>query len=306
MSSVWHGFNDKKDTREKMKKLKTIFFWFTELLIHPIQFFRMLRICLSNFSDLLKRENKICLMFRNDSPKSQVATVCLEDCIFQMPRKAVPSFLNQWQEIFLDKEYLFHTESDKPIILDLGSNVGTSIIFFSKHFPNAIIEGYEADPNIYAYLKSNMLNNDVKVQLYNAAVWINNGNCLFHSDGTDGGHLIIKESKNDISVSCIDILDIVRKYPEIDFLKIDIEGAEYEVIKRMNNYLCNVKHLFIEYHEKRTEKQKLSEILSIISENDLRYTIFNLAAKVYNPFCEIWHHEDYSQQLIIYASKWGT
>lgn len=57
----------------------------------------------------------------------------------------------------------------------------------------------------------------------------------------------------------------------IDFLKLDIEGAEFEVIASCKEYLKNVKNLFIEYHSLPTEKQRLHELLQIVQEAGFRY-----------------------------------
>ena len=285
------------------RKIKKLLNLFTELLLHPITFARSTRISLGYLADILEKEKKKNLLFRYDSKYKPIARVDLDDHVLTMPRTAVPAFLNQWEEIFIENEYLFHPASDAPVILDFGANVGTSILFFSKHYPHATIEGYEADPNIYSYLESNMRKNNVNVKLYNAAVWIKNGECSFKADGSDGGYLTENYSNDNIIVRCIDVHDIISKYPVVDFLKIDIEGAEIGVISRLSKDLCKVQNLFIEYHEKRGERQMLSEMLSIIAENGLQYTIFNVAVKNYNPFVESWHHPDFSQQLVIYAYR---
>src|SRR5436309_1804523 len=49
-------------------------------------------------------------------------------------------------EIFINGSYLFHTDRSRPLILDCGSNIGMSILFFKKLYPEARIIGFEADP----------------------------------------------------------------------------------------------------------------------------------------------------------------
>jgi hypothetical protein len=52
----------------------------------------------------------------------------------------------------------------------------------------------------------------------------------------------------------------------VDFLKIDIEGAEYAVLKDCRDRLQNVRNLFVEYHAAPDEPQRLNEMLSWFSE----------------------------------------
>jgi hypothetical protein len=56
-------------------------------------------------------------------------------------------------------------------------------------------------------------------------------------------------------------------------LKIDIEGAEYDVLKDCSSSLDKVKNIFIEYHSYVNCVQKLSEILEILEKNNFRYFI---------------------------------
>ena len=35
-------------------------------------------------------------------------------------------------EIFMDASYFFHTDNDRPLIFDCGSNIGMSVLFFKK------------------------------------------------------------------------------------------------------------------------------------------------------------------------------
>ena len=62
----------------------------------------------------------------------------------------------------------------------------------------------------------------------------------------------------------------MKEYSKIDFLKMDIEGAETRVLRRAENYLCNVQNIFVEYHSKVDEKQTLNVIIDILSRCGFR------------------------------------
>ena len=72
-------------------------------------------------------------------------------------------------------------------------------------------------------------------------------------------------------VKCVRLKDLLNE--EIDFLKIDIEGAEFAVLKDCSDNLKNIKNLFVEYHGKYDEMFKLNEILEILLQNNFKYYI---------------------------------
>ncbi len=193
------------------------------------------------------------------------------------------SFLPIYEEILLKRIYEFKAEmNENLVILDIGANIGIASFFFSKTYPNAKIIAFEPDRKIYNALQYNMKALECKnVTIVNKAVWDKNEIIKFYSEGSDGGR--IEDSlffdKNIINVNAIDIVDIMKEYSKIDFLKMDIEGAETRVLRRAENYLCNVQNIFVEYHSKVDEKQTLDVIIDILSRCGFRvYMNTNLVA----------------------------
>lgn len=74
------------------------------------------------------------------------------------------------------------------LILDCGSNIGMSILYFKHVYPKARIIGFEPDPAIFPYLQENMTRNGLKdVQLVQAALASQEGTLTFYSDSKFGG-----------------------------------------------------------------------------------------------------------------------
>lgn len=186
-----------------------------------------------------------------------------------------PSFAYQVKDIFIDNLYKFKTNSIEPIIYDCGSNIGVSILFFKELFPNSKIKAFEADVNIYKILLES-INYIDGLEVFNNAIWINNSNISFNSEGADGGS-IINNFENKQNVKAVRLKDIIQKEENIDFLKIDIEGAEYEVVKDCKIELKKVSNIFVEYHSILNTKQNLGEILTILSDAGFRYHLSNLS-----------------------------
>ena len=110
------------------------------------------------------------------------------DLRFDVPD--VPSFLWQCREIFEEEIYRFEAQSERPIILDCGANVGVSAIYFKRLCPNAHIIAFEADASIAAYLRKNLAQNGILgVEVWEKAVWIHDRGIIFEGDGADGGRV---------------------------------------------------------------------------------------------------------------------
>ena len=222
--------------------------------------------------------------------------------VFDLPD--LPSFLFQYKEIMQDEIYLFKTFDDNPVIIDIGSNVGTSVIFFGKKYPNAQIYAYEPDPVIFQYLKKNVTRNCLaNVHCYNAAVYDCEKDLFFNAEGADGGSVTGTESTKSIVVRSKDIKEILKIFPKINMLKIDIEGAENVVIPAAGKDLARIENIFIEFHQRHDEENHLPEILSVLNDAGFSYSIFNTQDNPSRAFVSRHNHPDFSMQLEIFAFK---
>lgn len=126
------------------------------------------------------------------------------------------SFIWQYKEIFVDKNYLFKSVSTSPIIYDCGSNIGTSVLFFKEYFPNAKIKAFEAEPKIFSILKQNIESNKIdNVELISKAVWITNDGIEINSEGADSSSVFGEGKKTKIESVRLKVL--IEKENVIDF-----------------------------------------------------------------------------------------
>jgi len=194
-------------------------------------------------------------------------------------------FLHSIEEIFIDEVYKFNPGRKDAVILDCGANIGLSVLYFKKISPGSRVIAFEADPNVFQLMQHNIKSFGLSnVELVNKAVWIEETTLAFDSEGSVGGHLggEEKEMKNKIDVKTLRLRDFLDQ--KIDFLKIDIEGAEYAVLKDCKDKLHNVENLFIEYHVFNKEEQRLEEILSLLKQAGFRYYIKQAWANQEFPF----------------------
>ena len=211
------------------------------------------------------------------------------------------SYISMYDEIFNKEIYKFETSEPTPRIIDCGANIGLSSIYFATRFPNATVIAFEPDPLICSFLKQNIDNHDLgNVEIKDMAVWINENIISFKSEGADAGRLAPKEGAvSNISVQATRLL----KYLAIptEFLKIDIEGAEYKVLEDCKNDLGLVKKLFVEYHSHVYEVQELDALLTIVRNAGFRYHIHPVGVHSPQPFLSRREHLNMDLQLNIFA-----
>ncbi len=192
----------------------------------------------------------------------------------------------QIKEYFGDTRMDFKCDSNTPVILDCGANVGISVLRAKQLFPAAKIMAFEPDPKVYACLEKNLKTNGISdVDLVQKAVWINNDGVNFGSEGADGGSVYYAENKN--IVPSVRLKDVLSKIGHVDLLKIDIEGAETDVLIDCKDELKKVKNLFVEYHSMTSQPQRLHELLQVLSSNSFRYYIHSIGTIHKKPFVEI-------------------
>lgn len=183
------------------------------------------------------------------------------------------TFFSGFKEILERGSYEFKSSSDTPYVIDCGANIGLSLIYSGGMFRNAAIVAYEPDPAIYACLKNNMQSFGFgNVKLHEAAVWDENTEVDFQVEGAYSGRIPMPgDVGNIIKVQAKRLRDFLDR--KVDFLKIDIEGAECLVIQDCRDSLNNVMNIFIEYHSREKEPQKLHELLRILYDSGFRYHI---------------------------------
>lgn len=186
------------------------------------------------------------------------------------------TFCPQWHDIFIERSLAFEACVPDPRILDCGANIGLSALFYKREYPQARITAYEADPILATQLARNLrVNHAADVDVVASAVWIDNGVVSFSAQGADAGSLDrfargTEEAR--IQVPSCRLADVVA-VETIDLLKLDIEGAEVDVLRDIAPHLRNVRAMQIEVHEFRADCRHLPEVLTMLADAGFRYSI---------------------------------
>lgn len=212
-------------------------------------------------------------------------------------------FLHGVKEIFIDEVYKI-TLPENPVIIDCGSHIGLSVIYFKKLFPSAFIIAFEPDEKNFGLLAKNIQAFNLEnIVLKNEAVWISNTKLAFSGEGNMGSKINASSSEKEHTtiVNAIRLKDILTG--KIDFLKIDIEGAEYKVIRDIKDQLHLINNMFLEYHGSFEENIQLNELLEIIVSSGFKYYIKEAASVYPSPFFRGEINNQYDIQLNIFCFR---
>lgn len=190
--------------------------------------------------------------------------------------------LHGLKEIFI--EHIYKQElSEKPYIIDCGANIGMSVIYMKQLFPQAEILAFEPDEKNFDLLTRNIASfGYTGVDLHKEAVWNENTTLSFSSESSMGSKIELHHTANTKEVKAVRLKDFLNR--EVDFLKIDIEGAEYSVLTDIVDSLQNVKNMFLEYHGTFDQNRELVKMINIVSEAGFNFYIKEAAPIYHTPF----------------------
>ena len=157
------------------------------------------------------------------------------------------------------QEYNFQIQNFQPkLILDCGANIGTSAVYFANKYPDAQIYAIEPEKNHVKLLQFNTVFYD-HIHAINSAIWgketsvdVQFSDLYPNSPLAFMVHETSKKSPDALKTTTVGALFKASGFDEIDFLKMDIEGAEKEVFSApdVDSWLSKVKVMTIELHDR--------------------------------------------------------
>ncbi len=139
------------------------------------------------------------------------------------------------------------------VIVDLGANIGLSVLYFKEKYPHACIIAVEPEKENYDLMMKNVAGLP-DIHCMNNAIWNSNRTLgVFDSGGGEYSYLVKEEDRDEMAaIRSVTINDIIDKYQllKIDLLKIDIEGSEKELFSgNCASWLPKVGCIVIEVHD---------------------------------------------------------
>ena len=173
----------------------------------------------------------------------------------------------------------------KKIFLDCGTHYGEGLNNFIDVFNiDKEWEVYSFEPNPYLW-KEHIDNNEYdNIHYINKAIYINNDSITFNIayPNTDASSIYKKHIGDNyhgsVEVECLDLSEfILNNFSKDDFIviKMDIEGAEYEVLRKMikEGSLLYINDLYVEFHSHKDE-------YAILENGENKETTFKLIEEI--------------------------
>ncbi len=142
------------------------------------------------------------------------------------------------------------------VIYDVGANIGIASLRFAALYPDARFYGFEPVPSNHEVCVLNYRNLR-RAQVFPWAVGSRTEvTCFEYNDDPRGGHLGAVagmpglQPRGRMDVQVYSIADLVReqRLEPPSFLKIDVEGAELEVLQGIGDIVQSIKRIFVETH----------------------------------------------------------
>jgi FkbM family methyltransferase len=157
-------------------------------------------------------------------------------------------------QIFIEEELFAEVDRFASFVVDAGAYSGLSSAYLSRTFPNARILAMELEASNFALLQINTVGIPSVIPVHKA-LWWRTANVNINDLSCDAWSYSASECNPGCAggIEAVTIDDVLRDYDaeEIDFLKLDIEGAERELFARDSRFLDRVGTLAVELHDRK-------------------------------------------------------
>ncbi len=197
---------------------------------------------------------------------------------------SVKHFAGLFMEIFFKGYYHLEKTDISLEAIDCGANIGVSLLYIKLMAPRARVKCFEPNPAALTLLNKNIeangWQNDVIVYPY--ALGKTKGRVEFFVDRDDASsygaslskYLASRRPLNSFLVDIVCLSDYITGL--IDFLKIDIEGAEFDVLEDLieTNKMRDISQIQLEHHyHPEFFKKSLDEMLKLLEGAGFQFKV---------------------------------
>ena len=219
----------------------------------------------------IKRFYKNCLPFRQQYGNTQGLSLALQikraqtnrgkSASIRIPELNSPVHIRPrtvdarvLEEIFGARPFDIEIGDSPRFIIDAGAHIGLSSLFFANRFPTATVISLELEASNYRMLKKNTMH-EPRICPLHCGLWAVDGTLSVANESAETwAYYAVESSDNEhdcITTPSLSISSLMKKYdmPSIDLLKLDIEGAEKEVLSTADQWIEKVKTIAVELHD---------------------------------------------------------
>jgi len=182
-------------------------------------------------------------------------------------------------EVWLYKAY---TPADfsinkKDVVVDIGAHIGVFSIYAALKATQGKIYAYEPIPENFRLLNHNIkLNNLNNIIPFNLGVSNSKGRKKFYLTDSSTTPSLFGQEDRWCSVKVIGLKDIFENngLKKINFLKIDCEGAEYDILfSTTKKYLDKIDKVALEYHEGKFTKYGYKDLETFFRNHNFKVIV---------------------------------
>jgi FkbM family methyltransferase len=184
-----------------------------------------------------------------------------------------------YDEIFVRQEYAFETSVARPRIIDAGANIGMTTLFFKMICPRATVDAYEPSPASFRILERNVaVNRLTNVRLHNVALAAQAGRIALFTRPGEGTSLVASTRSERGGSERTEVESVTLSSQiegKVDLLKMDIEGAELEVLEEVSasGKMGLIRELLVEYHHNVGDERRFSPFLALLEGEGFGYRL---------------------------------
>lgn len=200
--------------------------------------------------------NGLRLLFKiSFSPKNKLLALQLPGLSAPVYIRAHTSDEYTFQQIFIQHEYEFPEETKPVYLLDAGANTGLAAVYFANRYPGVKITCLEPEGSNFEILKKNIAAWP-DITAVQAGLWRKSGYLKIVDLGLDNWGFTVMEieqpDKDGILAYSMKELMKQVSVPRFDWVKMDIEGSEKEVLDAPDaaEWLDQCNMLVIELHDR--------------------------------------------------------
>lgn len=137
-------------------------------------------------------------------------------------------------------------------VWDLGANIGLTALDLAELCPHASLTAVELDAGNAELAQSNIATIGHRCELIEGAVWTQDGRVFYDgAPGDEHGFRVLSRSDQGRSVAAISLDTLLERQggAPVDYVKMDVEGAERELLSRNTQWAAHVRCLNVEVHE---------------------------------------------------------
>lgn len=176
----------------------------------------------------------------------------------------VGSKMEAWsvKETLIDRFYTkLGTEIQSDwVVVDIGAAIGEFTIEAALQLTDGMVHAFEPNPGSINILRQNIRANNLKhVETYNLGVWCESGEIPLHFlnneplqavSGTGQADNIQAVKETSIPVITLEQVVEEKVGKKIDLMKLDCEGAEYEILLNQDpKFFKKINRIIMEYHD---------------------------------------------------------